>query len=324
MKFNNLIEAAKSVVSKTSFKIKKFSPEIFLVGGIVATGASVVLACIATKKLDKVMEKSNKEIDDIHAKIEDEQYCQENEYTEKEYKKELTKAYVKAGWSLTKLYAPTVIAFGLGITSILNSHRIMKGRQVALAAAYASLTRGFQEYRKRVSEKYGEEAEKDIYLNLEEKTDENGNKVKVPRINGASSDYTLLFDECNPNYIRNPRNNFEFIIGIQKFLNKKLKCEHYVFLWDALKSLGFDASCINEDLLLASRVVGWIYDPDDPNHCGDNYINFGLSDEMGNPNKFAMESIRCNNPAFWLEFNVDGDILTGEHGKKRFIKYAQG
>ena len=56
----------------------------------------------------------------------------------------------------------------------------------------------------------------------------------------------------------------------------------------------------------AGQVVGWIYDPENPNHNGDNYVDFGILDVY---NKQKRRFINGHERSVLVDFNVDGDIL---------------
>ena len=63
-----------------------------------------------------------------------------------------------------KDYAPALIIGTLSIAAILGSHKILKGRNIALASAYKALDVAYEEYRSRVREEYGEEKDRDFHL----------------------------------------------------------------------------------------------------------------------------------------------------------------
>ena len=56
MKKEEIIKNVSTTFSKVSVKLKKHSPEILVVAGVVGTVASAVMACHATTKLDGVLE----------------------------------------------------------------------------------------------------------------------------------------------------------------------------------------------------------------------------------------------------------------------------
>lgn len=66
MKKEEIMKNVSTTFSKVSVKLKKHSPEILIVAGVVGTVASAVMACHATTKLDSVLEKPKKDIDAIH------------------------------------------------------------------------------------------------------------------------------------------------------------------------------------------------------------------------------------------------------------------
>ncbi|MCG4878037.1 DUF6353 family protein, partial [Eggerthella lenta] len=68
------------------------------------------------------------------------------------------------------------------------SHRILSKRNVALAAAYATIDKGFKEYRGRVVERFGDQIDKELKYNIKAKTieknivDKNGQEQTVNEI----------------------------------------------------------------------------------------------------------------------------------------------
>lgn len=76
------------------------------------------------------------------------------------YEEEPTKfEYVKAAW---KCYIPAIIAGASTITCILGANVLSVKAQASLISAYALLDSTYKDYQKKVAEKYGEEADKDI------------------------------------------------------------------------------------------------------------------------------------------------------------------
>ena len=73
---------------RTSLKIKKYSPEILVVTGVIGVVASTVLACRATTKIGDILEKSKEDIDSIHNCVNNEEF--KDEYTLEDSKKDLT------------------------------------------------------------------------------------------------------------------------------------------------------------------------------------------------------------------------------------------
>lgn len=321
-----------SMFNKVMFWGRRKSPELLVAASIIAAAGSIVLAIKATPKAEIVLEKANKNLKRIKTDMNDDNKIANKEYSVSLGKKELTKVYARTSLELGKLYLPTAIGFGLTVTGILGSHRIMKGRNVALAAAYTTLENGYRSYRERVAAKVGEKVERDIFRNVyeEEKEvteiDKKGNEVtKLKKVKGphikVDSDFSVIYDSSAKDWQRDTNLNLNLLALREKYLNQKLQYEGAVFLHEVYEEIGIDISSLGESKLQASRILGWIYDPADDTR--DSYISFGLFDRMGNRTEATMEALRNNDQELFLEFNVDGDILTGINGSKTFTKYRR-
>jgi hypothetical protein len=304
-------------VNKIGFKLKKHSPEILAVAGVVGTVVSAVMACKATTKASDILEKAKEDIDAIHKCADNEKFAEE--YTPEDVKKDLTIVYIQTGVKLAKLYAPAVVLGALSLSSILASNNILRKRNVALAAAYATVDKGFKQYRNRVVERFGEEVDRELRHGIKAKkiekivVDEDGKEKKVKETvnvveRDSLSDYTFFFDESNPYWEDDGNYNRMFLLAQQQYANDKLRANGYLFLNDVLDDLGIPRT-------KAGQIVGWVYDPDNPN--GDNYVDFGISeayrrDEMAFVKDTAMGE-RVGKEVYervvLLDFNVDGNIL---------------
>lgn len=306
MNKNEIIAAVNSKVSKLGFKFRKHSPEIFIISGIVGGIAAAVMACTATTKAGKVIDKAKDDLDMIHAAIDGRIPAKEN-YAEEESKKDITKVYVSTGLSLVKLYAPAVVLGGLSITAILYSNNILRKRNVALAAAYATVDSSFKDYRNRVIERFGDEVDKELKYNIkpltvQEKTvDENGNEVVTEKTvkvadPGEHNMYTRIFDESSCYWSKTPDYNQMFLIGRERYANDKLNAQGYLFLNDVLEMLDLPRT-------KEGQMVGWVKDP----KIGrDDYIDFGIFNANKKSNRAFINGYE---PSIWLDFNVQGNIL---------------
>ena len=167
MKKIKLPASATRTINRAALKIRKHSPEILVVSGIVGVVTSTVMACKATTKIDEVITKSKEHVDMTKKYVEDNGFTEK--YTETDYKKDLTIMYTQRGLKLAKLYAPAVVLGTVSITAILAGHNILRKRNVALAAAYATVDKSFKEYRGRVIERFGEELDKELKYNIKAK-----------------------------------------------------------------------------------------------------------------------------------------------------------
>lgn len=301
MKKSEVIKRVSGTFHKISFHLKKHSPEILVVVGVVGTVTSAVVACRATTKISEVLDDSKETIDKIHECVADETLAEE--YSKEDSKKDLTIVYIQTGVKLAKLYAPAIILGAFSITSILASNNILRKRNVALAAAYATVDKGFKEYRSRVVERFGEEVDRELKYHIKakqfEKTvvDENGKKKKVKeKVNvtdlNADSGYTQVFDESNPYWENNSDYNLSLLRAEQSHANNLLMARGYLFLNEVHERLGFQPT-------KAGQIVGWVYNPDNPDI--DNYVDFGMIES----NRDLGDDYA---PCFLLDFNIDGNI----------------
>lgn len=302
---NNFMKLAKGAFSKTCFKIRKHGPEILIIAGAIGTVASAVMACQATLKVNDILDESKEQLDKIHKCAADSELSKT--YSKDDMKKDTAIVYIRTGMKFVKLYGPSVALGALSLGSMLASNNILRKRNVALAAAYATVDQGFKEYRNRVIERFGNDIDKQLKYNLkaveieEQATDEDGNtqiiKKTVQAINpNGYSEYARLFDAGNPYWEKDADYNLMFLRARQSYFNDKLKIDGRVFLNDVYKQLGFPTT-------KAGQVVGWVYDPDNP--VGDNYIDFGIYD-VYKPN--GCDLVNGYERSIWLDFNVDGNI----------------
>lgn len=308
MNKKEVINAVSGKLSRTGLKIKKHSPEILVVFGVVGTVASAVMACKATLKATEVLEETKEQLGNIHTCVETKS---EEVYSQEDARKDTTLVYIQTGVKLAKIYAPAVVLGAVSITGILTSNHILRKRNVALGAAYAAIDRGFKDYRKRVIERFGEEVDRELKYNLrKEKIEEievdpeTGKEKKVKKtvdvVNGEDlgySPYAKFFDaSCKP-YSKNPEANLYFLRAEQAFANERLRTRGYVTLNEVYERLDIQPT-------EAGQIVGWVYNEDKPN--GDNYIDFGIYDNFRVENRRFVNGVE---PVILLDFNVDGNIL---------------
>lgn len=294
---------------KTGLKLKKHSPEILVGVGIVGVVSSTIMACKATTKLDEVLTEPKDKIEKIHELMENPDMVPEGkEYTEEDGKKDLTIMYTQSAIKVIRLYAPAVALGSLSIAAILGGHHILRKRNIALAAAYATIDKSFKDYRGRVIERFGAELDKELKYNIkaaeveETVVDEKGKEKKVKNtVNVADpnvySEYSKFFDESCPGFTKDPEYNLMFLKDQQRYANDLLKVKGYLFLNDVYEMLGIPRT-------QAGQIVGWIYDEKNP--IGDNFVDFGIYDLHKEANR---DFVNGYERVILLDFNVDGDIL---------------
>lgn len=317
MKTAGIMNNVSKTFNQVGFQLKKHSPEILVVAGVVGVVTSAVMACKATTKASEIIDQTKEDIEKIHDVLADESLSEE--YTVEDSKKDLAIVYLQTGVKFVKLYGPSVLLGALSITSILASNNILRKRNVALAAAYATVDKGFKEYRSRVIERFGEEVDRELKYNLKAKkveetiVDENGKEKKVKSTINVSeqkifSDYAFFFEESNPYWKKDGNYNRMFLLAQQQYANDKLRANGYLYLNDVLDTLGIPRT-------KAGQIVGWVYNPENP--VGDNYVDFGIYETYRDEEKAFVEDkvagYKLGKDEFErvviLDFNVDGNIL---------------
>ena len=291
---------------KVELKAIKHSPEILAGVGVVGVVGSLVMACKATTKLSDILEESKEQLDKIKEVAADPAY--EEKYSQDDAKKDTTITYVQTAMKVTKLYAPSVILCASSLGCLLASNNILKKRNAALSAAYMTIDKSFKEYRKRVSDRFGEEIEKEIRYNIKAEevvtnVDENGNEVTetVKVMDGTDdpnsySDYARFFDESCAAWQNDAEYNLTFLKAQQQYANDLLKARGRLFLNEVYRMLGIDET-------KAGQVVGWVYNPDNP--TGDNFVDFGIYNMQ---RERVRAFVNGYEPNILLDFNVDGVI----------------
>lgn len=297
---------------KVGFQLKKHSPEILAVAGVIGTVASAVMACKATTKVSGILDDAKTQIDQVKTVLADESVPAEK-YSEEDSKKDLAIIYANTGVKLAKLYGPSVLLGVLSIISMLASNNILRKRNVALAAAYTAVDRGFKEYRGRVIERFGEELDKELKYNLKAReveevvVDENGKETTVkktihttdidPADPNSYSQYARFYDDGCTGWEKDSEHNLFFLKCQQNYANELLRSRGYLFLNEVYDMIGVPRS-------KAGQVVGWRYDEKNP--TGDNYVDFGIFDIH---NEKSRDFVNGYERTILLDFNVDGEIL---------------
>ena len=196
----------------------------------------------------------------------------------------------------------------LSLGSILASNNILRQRNVALAAAYATVDKGFKEYRNRVVERFGEEVERELRHNIKAKkiekivVGEDGKEKKVketvPVASDPStySDYARFFDDGCTGWEKDSEYNLMFLRAQQQYANDKLRANGHLFLNEVYDMLGIPRT-------KAGQVVGWVYNTENP--VGDNYVDFGMYDMH---REVVRNFVNGYERTILLDFNVDGNI----------------
>lgn len=284
MKFN-LVSISRPL-GRGALILRKHGPTIAFVGGVAGSITSTVLACKATLKLAD-------ELPEMKHRLE--QAKMETKMGEDERVKDIAYVYTQNVLLVARLYAPAVIIGAASVGALTGSHVTLNRRNAGLTAAYAAVSKAYDEYRERVREELGDDKENDIYHGLSNekiKFDGDSKKTEITTFDpNKRSPYSRIFDECSTAWDKNAEINRIFISCQQTYLNNRLHAYGYVFLNEAYEALGFERT-------KAGQVVGWMLGDD-----GDNFIDFGLFEAYNGRFVNGIER------SIILDFNVDGVIF---------------
>ena len=278
-------------IARNALLAQRASPGVLLGAGIVGMVGSTILACRATLKMETV-------VDEAKDKLDTARNLKHDDYSSKDRSKDISLVYFQTSAKIVKLYTPAIIVGGISIAALTSSHNILTRRNAALTAAYAALEKGFNEYRARVVEKYGEEEDRNLRYGSEEVeiVDEKGKKKTVTRVaQGVPSIYARFFDEGSSSWQKEPEYNLIFLRARQNWANDLLQARGHVFLNEVYDMMGIQRS-------KAGSVVGWVLSP---NGDTDNYIDFGVFEGRS---QISRDFVNGHEGAILLDFNVDGVI----------------
>lgn len=307
MKKTELATKARQILVKSKLGLKKHSPEILMATGIGVGIVAAVVACKQTVKATQIVENSRKSLDDIES-VKVMAANGEAEYTEEDEKNDRRTIAIQLTKGMIRTYAVPVGLGVLSVTCILASNHILRKRNAALAAAYSALSLDFANYRKRVVDKYGKEADFMLKNGLEKELiahqviDPDTGEVKetkeeVLKYDGEKlSQYARVFDEVgSTQWTPSPDHNKAFLLMEQNYFNERIKTRGYIFLNEVYERLGFRPT-------KAGSVVGWVYQNAD--YEG---IDFGIFTAR---TPKAKDFLNGDEPSIILDFNVQGDILS--------------
>jgi hypothetical protein len=276
-------------MSRQLLSVQKSSPNLLFGAGVVGMVGSTVLACRATLKVEEVLEESQERME-LATKTE------HPDYSEADRVRDIRIIKVQTVIHLGRLYLPAVAVGALSVAALTKSHNILNERNAALTAAYAAIEKSFSEYRNRVVEKYGYDADQHMRYGSEkgEIVDpDTGRTRKVDHVaDEEPSQYARFFDATCQNWSKEAEYNRIFLKCQQNYANDLLHARGHVFLNEVYDMLGLERS-------KAGSVVGWVL-----SNKGDNFVDFGVFTGQDAVRDF----VNGKEASILLDFNVDGLI----------------
>lgn len=312
----------RAAACKVKTKASANSPEIFIAAGIVAVIGGTVAACRATTRACDILDEAKENLDAVHTISDNPELCEKHDYTPEVRRKDVAVIYAHTAMKLAACYAPAVVVGGVGIYSILTSHKIMKKRNAALATSFAATSKAFKEYRGRVVERFGADVDKELRYNIKAKkieetiVDENGKTKKVKKTvevadPEAATDWTqFVIDSSVPWWKENMDYNMMLLKTEQQYATDRLRSRKHLFLNDILERLELPKTP-------EGQIGGWVWNPREDEVMGDGFVDFNINlTYRENPDfENGLEPIAT------LDFNCDGNIhelMKNNHHAKMF------
>lgn len=289
-----------AVTRKASFallKTQKHSPTLLFATGLVGFAGTIVLASRATLQLGDVLDQARTDETDLEEYHERSPEIMSSEELIK-YKAILK---VRTAGKIFKLYAPSLAVAAVSVAALTGSHHILSKRNAAVTAAFATIQKGFSEYRERVVEDLGSDKDREYLHGVKTSTevvvDENGKKKQVTKRTAAGvSPFGRLFNDSNPNWNPTVEYSLFFLKSQQNYVNDLLRVRGWVTLNEVYDRLGFEQT---KD----GMVIGWVLD----NKDGDGKIDFGIWDS--NDMHRVVDFMNDKHGELYLNFNFDGYIF---------------
>lgn len=304
--FSNFKESIIRTANSVIFSAKKNSPTILLIGGITCVVAGTVSAIHATSKADEVLDNFHKDLEKIDEIVEKAEANNKTDiYPVEQANKDRKIVYGHMVMSMAKIYLPTVLLETVGIGMICKSHSILSKRNAGLAVAYAGLSKAFNDYRQRVSDKYGAEEENRLYYGMEDHTitvkeiSENGVVTEkeeiVTSLDPVNDSLSAFIDELSGIWCKDsPSSTKNNILVQQRMLNENLRRRKFITLNEAYRALDLPETP-------DGMVLGWYYDPNVIDK-----IDFGL---FTRNDMATRRFVNGYEDVVLVTFNVDGNIF---------------
>ena len=291
-----------TAISAAKLAVKAKAPTLMVVGGIGLMGGAAVLGARQTLNVEEIM---GDHLPDLE-KIQEGESLELEGYTTELVRADRIMVYTRLLLDLGKNYALPIGMFVGGVALVAAGHNVLVKRNAVLAVAFTGLQTAFQNYRSRVVNEFGHEADQAMLSGYRstEVVDEDGKVAVIRERDWEKADedmYNRVFEQGeSTEWTRDSSINRHFIATQQKMAQDRLGWSGVLYLSDVYKALGFGETPV-------SRVVGWkvTRNPDGTKEYPT--VDFGL-DKVDNP--LSWEENREG--AIYLDFNCQGLIVGGE------------
>ena len=190
----------------------------------------------------------------------------------------------------------------------------MSKRNASLTAAYIAIDKAFNEYKGRVTERFGDRVQHELEHNIKaveveskEKKDD-GTEEAIREYADVARDvndpYSMIFDESCSLWEKDSMMNAMTIRNVESAANRKLRTNGHLFLNEVIDMLDpYGKGCHRTAV---GQVAGWIYDPKD--ETKQNCVSLG-TDCYVPGNEALNDFINGDERSVMLHFNCDGPII---------------
>lgn len=307
--------------SNDAVKILDDHKDIILLGaGLTAGLGTVITASRATLKAKDILKDYKMNHNAINTCCDVvEGYSGSNDH-----KTDVVMNVIVTGGQIAKVYAPSIVLGATSVACLVGEHCVMQKRVnnlektvASLSAAYIAVDTAFKKYRKRVVEKYGEEEDRKLRLDIHEETveetDEKGKTKKVKKQyvneNFDKDKFTIIWNGDNHNrsfmwkdpmkYKPDWDANTRIALGIENMLNDRLPHTKKVYWSEVLEEFDIKVDEDDDD----GQIYGWTLDPNDPLNLN-RKIKLGINDPV---NRRLLNG--TEEECMILQPNIDGIIV---------------
>lgn len=288
-------------VGAVKLAAKAHAPTLLVTGGVVSMAAGTVVACKKTLYIEEILEPHTAVLENI----EKGEALNLDGYGSDKARSDRFRVYSRAAFDCTKHYAVPGTLFIGGAVMVFSGHRIMLKRNATLAVAFTTLFNSFRDYRGRVVQKMGHDADQAFMHGavvkevIDPETGEVATIATRDWDESSTDPYNRVFEQgATSAWVPDLGINKMFIANQQRFAQDLLSNRGYLYLSEVYEALGFPESDI-------SRVVGWKVTrlPDGSKDIP--MVDFGLDKPMPDDWKYDRER------AVYLDFNCQGLIVGG-------------
>lgn len=324
----------KDVCGDIAVALAENSPKLMIFGGVAMMLVGGVWACVKThKKYDEVKEETDKDVETIHKAREE---CAEENYSKKDYQRDLAGAYGRKAIGYVKLYAGPVVVTIVGAALIFGGQHILLARIAGLTAAYEALDHSFREFREHVDENFGEGTSEKIALGGKLEKPVNTENKKWNYNDDPNGLYVFPFDQDNPEWVDDRALLYDKLTMFQQAFTDKMVgrlktgpngvIDRPGYIWNAeiLHDLCIDPA--KEGKLEIVQNTGNTFDPVNP--MGDNFVDLGLDNPLNRAfffepgtdpaDKIFRRDPIDHNDLVWIVLNSDGLIGPKINPNSRF------